>query len=118
MRQASIKIYRGIQNVSIVSNNIALRRIILRAMLTTLALLALTYALLLGLLVWNIVERKDLNKEVQALSTEVSELELQYLAIASEIDEELSRTMGFKEMTANFATRRSLGAVNLAPNEF
>lgn len=118
MRQASLKLYRGIQNAATVQSNADMPRVILRAMLSTLGLLALTYALLLGLMVWNIVERKNLEKEAQALSAEVGDLELEYLSVSGSIDIELSRSMGFTEARANFAPRKpSLGSAEMTRNE-
>ena len=117
MRQASIKIYRGLQSVNITANNLDLRRVVLRAMLSTLGILALTYALFVGLLVFNIVERKNLEKDMQVLVTEVGSLELEYLSAAGNIDLELSQQMGFQEITASFATKRSLGSRALDSNE-
>lgn len=118
MRAATLKIYRGIQSVDIMNNNVDLPRVALRLLLSTIGILALTYALLLLFMVWNIVERKNLEKEAQALSTEVGELELEYLAISGGLDMEISRAMGFKEVRANFAERRSsLGSASQARNE-
>ncbi len=117
MRQASLKIYRGIQSVNITANNVDVRRVVLRAMLATLGLLALTYALLVGLMVFNIVERKNLEKEMQALVTDVGNLELEYLSAAGGINLQLSQQMGFKEIPANFATRKSLGSLAPKNNE-
>ncbi|MFA6256821.1 MAG: hypothetical protein WCT29_00755 [Candidatus Paceibacterota bacterium] len=105
------------QNVNITANNVDMNRVILRAMLSTVVLLALTYALLVGLMVWNIVERKNLEKEMQTLSTDVGNLELEYLALSGSIDIELGHAMGFKETPANFATKRSLGSRELVSNE-
>lgn len=117
MREASIKLYRGVRNVNIVSNNFEFQRIILRGMFVTLALLALAYALILGNLILNIIQRKNLEKEAQALSTAVGELELTYLSVSGGIDLALSAQMGFTEAPANFATRQSLGSAGRERNE-
>ena len=118
MREAGLKLYRGMQNVNIMNNNIDIPRAVLRAMLATLGLLGLTYALLLGFMVWNIVERKNLEKETQALSALVGDLELEYLAVSGSIDIELSRRMGFIEARQNFAPRKpSLGRAETPRNE-
>ena len=117
MKQASLKLYRNLQNASVLNNNLNIPKVVLRALLTTLALLGLIYALLLGLMVFNIVERKNLEQEMQTLSVEVSNLELEYLALAGSLDLELSRSLGFQERPANFATRKSLGRLGLNGNE-
>jgi hypothetical protein len=117
MKEAGLKLYRGVQNVNIMNNNIDMPRALLRAMLSTLGLLALVYALLLGLMVWNIVERKNLEKEAQSLSSEVGDLELEYLSVSGSIDIELSRSMGFTETRQNFAPKRALGSAGRTRNE-
>lgn len=117
MKQASLKLYRGLQNVNIMNNNIDVHKVVLRAMLFTLAMLALSYALILGSMVFDIVARKNLEKEIQTLSAEVGNLELSYLSLAGSIDLELSRSLGFKEISASFATRRSLGVAGYNSNE-
>src|SRR3989344_161936 len=105
MKQASLKLYRNLQNASVLNNNLNIPKVVLRALLTTLALLGLAYALLLGLMVFNIVERKNLEQEME------------YLALAGSLDLELSRSLGFQERPANFATRKSLGRLGLNGNE-
>lgn len=117
MREASIKLYKGITNVSLTANNLDTNKAVLRAMLSALGILALSYALIIAFTVLNIVERKNLEKEMQALTTEVGELELEYLALTESIDQELSQAMGFKEVQASFATRRSLGRQIVMSNE-
>lgn len=118
MKQVGIKIYRELQRVNITANNWDMHRVILRGLLVALVGLALSYSLLLSVMVKNIVERKNLERKILTLSTEVGDLELSYLAISEEVDLELSRTMGFKEAIANFATRKSsLGALTGSGNE-
>lgn len=109
MRAASLKLYKGIQNVDIMNNNADMPRVALRALLSSLGVLALIYALLLGVMVWNIVDRKNMEKEQQVLAAELGDLELRYLALSGSLDMELSRAMGFTETRASFAPKRSLG---------
>lgn len=117
MRQATLQLKTRMQNVNIMTNNIEVKRIILNTMLSILAALALWYVLILGSMVFDIVERKALEKEVATLSNEVGELELSYLSVSNSIDLSLSSSMGFKETKATFATRKSLGSIKLAKNE-
>lgn len=117
MKETSIKLYKGITSVSLTANNLDANKAILRAMLSTLVLLAASYIFIIGFTVWNIVERRNLEKEMQVLTTEVGELELEYLALTESIDQELSQAMGFKEVQASFATRRSLGRQIVMSNE-
>lgn len=117
MKQASLKLYRTVQSVSITNNNIETGKIILRALLVTIGLLALSYLYIISVTVWNIVERKSLEKEVQTLATDVGNLELEYLALSGSLNLEMSQTLGFREAKASFATRRSLGSLGYKSNE-
>ena len=117
MRQATLQLKTRIQNVNIMNNNIDIEKNILKTMLFILAALAIFYVLILGNMVFNIIERKALEKEVLTLSNEVGNLEVSYLAVSGSIDLDLSRTMGFKETKATFATRKSLGFNKLSSNE-
>lgn len=116
MRQASLKLKMSIRNVNIMNNNIEVERYILKTMLLILIALALFYVLILGNMVFNIVERRTLEKEALTLSNEIGELEVSYLSLSNSIDMNLSSAMGFKEIKATFATRKSLGYLgNIKP---
>ncbi|MFA5840813.1 MAG: hypothetical protein WC847_00885 [Candidatus Paceibacterota bacterium] len=109
MKQASLKFKTSIQNVNIMNNNIEVNRVVLKALLFALVALAILYVLILGNMVFNIVGRKTLEKEMLTLSNDISKLELTYLSVSSSVDMAMSSTMGFKETKATFATRKSLG---------
>ena len=94
-----------------------LQQIILNTMFSIFAALALWYVLILGNMVFDIVQRKALEKEALILSNEVGDLELSYLSVSGSIDVALSSSMGFKETKATFATRKALGSLKLANNE-
>lgn len=115
MRQASLKLKMNIKNVNIMNNNIEVEKNILRAMIFVLAGLALFYMLILGNMVFNITERRNLEKEIVVLSNEIGELEVSYLAISNSIDVSLSSAMGFRETKAAFAVRKSLGLNSSVP---
>ncbi len=117
MRQATLQLKMRIQNVNIASNNIKVRKIILNAMLFILAALAFWYVLILGNMVFDIIQRKTLEKEMLTLSNEVGNLELSYLSVSNSVDMTLSSSLGFKEIKATFATRKALGSIKLAKNE-
>jgi hypothetical protein len=91
------------------NNNIEIEKNILYTMIFIFAALALLYVLILGNMVFSIVERRTLEKEMLSLSNEVGNLEVSFLAVSNSIDMNLSSTMGFKETKAVFATRKSLG---------
>ena len=113
MKNAGIKIKRNIErnipNVNITNNNVAMGQFVFRAMLSTFALLAVLYFLILGNMVFNIVQRKNLEKNELMLSSQVSNLELSYLSVSNSVDVALSSSMGFKAIPVNYATRKSLG---------
>ena len=109
MRQATLQLKTRIHNVNIMNNNIEVEKNIFNTMLFILVALALFYVLILGNMVFNIIERRTLEKEMLALTNEVGELEVSYLAVSNSVDMNLSSTMGFKETKATFATRKSLG---------
>jgi len=109
MRQASLKLKMSIKNVNIMNNNIEVEKYILNTMLFILASLAIFYVLILGNMVFNIIERRTLEKEALTLSNEVGKLEVSYLTLSNSVDMNLSSAMGFKETKATFATRKSLG---------
>lgn len=126
MRQATLQLKTRIQNVNIMNNNIEIEKNIFNTMIFVLAALAFFYVLILGNTVFNIVERRTLEKEMLSLSNEISDLEVSYLAVSNNVDMNLSSTMGFKETKATFATRKSLGfnlntnhlgSIKLANNE-
>lgn len=111
MRQLSLKLktYKGA--VEVIQNNEISRRI-LYIMLMSLGALALCYTLILGNMVFNIVERKALEREILTLSNEVGALELSYLSISNKVNLDLSYSMGFKEIKPAFATRKAVGLSN------
>jgi hypothetical protein len=109
MKQAALQLKMRVQNVNIMNNNIGVEGIVLKSMLFILAGLALWYALILGNMIFDIVQRKVFEKEAMVLANEVGNLELSYLSISKTVDLNLSRSMGFKEVKASFATRKSLG---------
>lgn len=109
MKQVSLKFKTSIQNVNIMNNNIEINRVILNALLFAFAALAIFYVLILGNMVFDIVGRKALEKEMLSLSNDIGKLELSYLSVSGSVDMTMSSTMGFKETKATFATRKSLG---------
>lgn len=117
MRQASINLKVSMNKVNITNNNMEINRVILHAMLFATAGFALLYILILGNMVFDIVARKAVEKEMLTLSTDVGQLELTYLSMSGNLDMAMSSELGFKEIQSTFATRRSLGSLSLALNE-
>ena len=116
MKKVATKIKSYTTNVNIVNNN-NLEKRILNALLYSMGFLAMSYVLILGNMVFNIVARQSLGAQARALSNEVGDLELKYLAMSNKIDLNLSREMGFKEANAKFAVRKSLGTLSYISNE-
>jgi hypothetical protein len=123
MREATIQLKARMQNVHIMNNNIEVQKVILHSLISVFGGLAILYVLILGSMVFNIVERKSLEKEALALANEVGTMELTYLSVSGSVDLTLSDSMGFKEIKPAFATRRSLkslgslGGINKVQNE-
>ena len=117
MKQATLQLKTRIQSVNITNNNIEVSRIVLNTMLSALAALAIIYFLILGNMVFNIVQRKNLEKQELGLSSTVGNLELSYLSVSSSVDVALSASMGFKETHVSYATRKSLGSLKIENNE-
>lgn len=117
MKQTAIKIKNyTINNVNIVDNN-NLQKKVLNFLLISFGVFAVFYAIILGNIVFNIVERQNLASQSKIISNEVGNLELEYLAASNKIDLALSQEMGFKEVKTNFAVRKSISALELAKNE-
>lgn len=117
MRQATLQLKNRIKNAGVVRSNFETPKLVLNTMIFTLAGLAFLYVLILGNMVFDIVQRKNLEKEMMALTSEVGNLELTYLNVSNSVDMNLSASMGFKEAKANFATRRALGSLKIANDE-
>jgi len=109
MKNAGIKIKRNIQNVNITNNNVAMGQFVFHVMLSSFVLLAVLYFFILGTMVFNIVQRKNLEKTALTLSSQVSNLELSYLSVSNSVDVALSSSMGFKSIPVNYAIRKAVG---------
>ena len=117
MRAATLKLKNYAESVNIMNNSVEVQKIILQGILASFGGLALLYVLILGNMVFNIVGRRAMEKEMLTLTNEVGNLELSYLSTSSSVDLALSTTMGFKETKATFATRKSLGSIKILNNE-
>ena len=116
MRTMNLKIKSYAEAISIVDTD-NLQKRTLHFLITSFGILGVCYILILGSMVFNIVERRALEEGARTLSTEVGDLELSYLDASSDIDLELSHSLGFKETNIKFATRKTLGSIKLAQNE-
>lgn len=57
----------------------------------------------------NIIARKSFDMNSRALSSEVNDLELKYLAISNSVDLPFAHSLGFKEVKTTFAIRKTFG---------
>lgn len=108
MKQASLQLKRYMGNVNIVDNNNLTHRI-LHMILVSFGALAIIYVFILGNMVFNIIERRSLEKEIVSLSSEVGDMGLTYLSLSNKVDLKLSYSLGFKEIKPKYATRQTLG---------
>lgn len=108
MRQASLKFKMYMGNVNIIDNNNLSNRIF-HMMLASFGVLALCYVFILANMVFNIIARKSLEKEVLSISNEVGNLELSYLDLSNKVDLNFSHTLGFREIKPTYAVRKTLG---------
>ncbi len=118
MKQASLKIKKYAAGVNIIDDDSP--SFMLRAILFAFGALAFGYVLILGNIVFNIIERKTAEAAVRVLVSDVSDLELDYLALSNNVDLDMSYNLGFKEVKPKFAVRKSLGSLgslSMARNE-
>jgi len=106
MKAMSAKLNMYVKNVNVINNDIEKR--VFHIIIGSFGLLALLYVLFLGNMVMNIVERRSFEADARTLLNEVSDLELAYLSMSNNVDLALSYSLGFKEIKANFATRKAL----------
>ena len=99
-------------------NNNDLQQRMFRALVYSVGFLMLCYVFLLGHMVYNIVARKNLETHARTLTTEVSTLELRYLALSSNVNLTLAHSLGFNESTQKaFTKATALGSLTLTQNE-
>ncbi|OGI65626.1 hypothetical protein A3H53_00145 [Candidatus Nomurabacteria bacterium RIFCSPLOWO2_02_FULL_40_10] len=106
MKAISSKFNMYVRSVSVVNNNI--EKLAFNIIIGSFGALALLYVLFLGNMVMNIVERRSFEADARVLSSEVGDLEFAYLSMSNNVDLALSYSLGFKEIKANFATRKAL----------
>lgn len=81
----------------------------------------LGYGVFLASTVFNIIGRKNAENEARALSSHISQLELEYLSLSEKVDMVLAQSLGFNEVSktnSHFASRKTfVRSVALANNE-
>jgi hypothetical protein len=110
MKKGSLKFNtrrRSTSNTYAVDGNAG--RIMLRVILSSLAMLGFLYIFLVTNMIFNIVERRSLEINARALAEEVRDLEYTYLSVSTGVDLALAHSLGFTETKATFITRKTLG---------
>ncbi|MBI5139085.1 hypothetical protein HZA26_00520 [Candidatus Nomurabacteria bacterium] len=116
MKQVNLKIRGYGGGMSIIDNN-NLKDRMLSSLFVSFGVLGLFYVLILGNMIFNISERRNLEAEARVLSNEVLDLELTYLNLSEKVDFALAESLGFKEAKASFATRKPLTSIKFAKND-
>ena len=116
MKTIAIKMKTYATGVNIV-NNSNLESRMLNLIFAFFGLLALCYVLILGNMIFNILQRKTVESDVRTLSNEVGNLEVQYLSMSDKVDLAYAESIGFKQAKIKFATRKSLGSLKIQSNE-
>lgn len=116
MKTIGIKVRQYTHEVNIINNNDIERRM-LKIILLSFGVLSVFYILFLGNMIFNIVERRNLEADARDLSNEVMVLESTYLAMSEKVDLPFSYSLGFSEAKATFATRKSIGLAPKSGNE-
>ncbi len=93
--------------------NTSTRLIIFRVLLASLITLSLVYVYLIGSITFNVLARKNLEKTVRELGSNISELELRYLASTNKIDKNYALSLGFIDMNTNIFASRNAATVAL-----
>ncbi len=82
------------------------RKQIFRVLLGVLIMLSVGYLYLIGSITFNVLARKSLETNLHDVGSHVSQLDLEYLAIANTINAPLGTSLGFVDAKGTlFATR-------------
>ncbi|MES2023302.1 MAG: hypothetical protein V4439_01335 [Patescibacteria group bacterium] len=119
MTTATLKFkrYGGNHGMSIVNNNHSMQAVLLNIMLWSAGALVLFYFFLLGNTVFNIVARKSIETNSRVLSSDVGQMELQYIALSNKVNLTLAQSMGFQETKIKYATAKNVGSLKISNNE-
>lgn len=115
MKQISLNLKNYVSNANVI-NNYGLQKSILHTIFLSFGVIFVSYVLVIMGIIFNIAERKALDTQARNLLNEVGELELTYLSKSSNIDISLSKSLGYREVKAGYATRKSLGYISPSEN--
>ncbi len=121
MKQASIKVKNYMEKVDTIDQSIDLRSKFLYGIFSMFILFSFLYMIVLGKMVFSIIERKTVDLEARNLANEVADLEASYLVLVNNLDKESSVALGLQEVKPVFANRfdkpETLNSNLLAQNE-
>jgi hypothetical protein len=123
MKQASIKVRNYKDAIDTIDSVMDLRSKVMYFIFVSFGIFSFLYVLVLGNMVFNIIERKTVELDIRNLANEVGNLESDYIALTNSIDKNSSLISGFHEIKPVFATRTSLSFISgntntkLAANE-
>ena len=84
------------------------QRILFRVLVSSIIVLSVVYVYLIGSITFNVIARKSLENTARSLSSQISQLELNYLSDANKIDKNYATSLGYVDVNHNiFATRES-----------
>lgn len=112
MKEASVKVKSYVKKVETIDQAIDLRSKVLYFLMIGFGVFSLLYVLVLGSMVFNIIERKTVEVETRNTLNEVADLEASYMTLVNNVDKESSITLGFVEVKPVFAVRSSLSLVD------
>lgn len=76
---------------------------------TVIGILAVSFALyivFMGQTIVNIIERKNIETQTRNLSTEVSSLEIEYIALSKKVDYDLAQSLGYNDSKDTYYASR------------
>jgi hypothetical protein len=121
MKEASIKVGNYVKKVETIDQAIDLRSKIFYFLMIGFGVFSLLYVLVLGNMVFNIIERKTVEVETRNALNEVADLEATYMTLVNNIDKNSPIALGLVEVKPTFAKRSNLVLVDqnalLALNE-
>lgn len=96
--------------INMMENNYT-RRTMFRFLLSGIIILCILYVYFIGSITFNILARKSLESNSRTLGSNVSQLELTYLANSSKIDRNYALSKGFVDARNNIFVARSTSHV-------
>lgn len=108
MKEASIKVKSYVKKVETIDQAIDLRSKMLYFLMVGFGVFAFLYVLVLGNMVFNIIERKTVEASTRETLNEVADLETSYMTLVNNIDKTSPLALGLVEVKPTFAVRSDL----------